>query len=301
MSQSIRSISSSSAPAIAGRVGRLGARRARLGGGSRHGRPRGIPQHRALGRALLGDLRQPGHPGAHAGEPRFPVRAARRFRAHPVVLAAPDPLLRREGPARSLERNASSTRTSRRERSSSGGDRRDLAGSHLQAGLRERGGARPRLRRHRRGMRCTRDSCAHPRACGRIELGARCARARWTAGAWNVRPRTRRSHAPVVVNLRRRRGATSSACLAGVRPIGLRPPSSARRSRIEGPGARRSLRGPPRSDIERGVLLQARRGSAAAVSADETPSAACDVQPEELDVAIAVDRFERATSLRVDG
>jgi D-arginine dehydrogenase len=33
--------------------------------------------------------------------------------------------------------------------------------------------------------------------------------------------------------------------------------------------------------------------------ADETPMAPCDVQPDELDVAIAVDRFHRATSLRV--
>jgi D-arginine dehydrogenase len=33
--------------------------------------------------------------------------------------------------------------------------------------------------------------------------------------------------------------------------------------------------------------------------ADETPSAPCDAQPDDLDVAIAVDRFEQATSVVV--
>jgi D-arginine dehydrogenase len=33
--------------------------------------------------------------------------------------------------------------------------------------------------------------------------------------------------------------------------------------------------------------------------ADETPVPPCDVQPEELDVAIAIDRIERAASFRV--
>jgi D-arginine dehydrogenase len=33
--------------------------------------------------------------------------------------------------------------------------------------------------------------------------------------------------------------------------------------------------------------------------ADETPSDACDAQPDELDVAIAVDRVEAATTLAV--
>ncbi|HEL3840464.1 TPA: FAD-binding oxidoreductase [Stenotrophomonas maltophilia] len=33
--------------------------------------------------------------------------------------------------------------------------------------------------------------------------------------------------------------------------------------------------------------------------ADKTPSAPCDAQPEDLDVAIAVDRFETLTGLNV--
>jgi D-arginine dehydrogenase len=33
--------------------------------------------------------------------------------------------------------------------------------------------------------------------------------------------------------------------------------------------------------------------------ADETPSVPCDAQPDELDVAIAVERFEQATTERV--
>ena len=34
--------------------------------------------------------------------------------------------------------------------------------------------------------------------------------------------------------------------------------------------------------------------------ADETPSAACDAQPDEIDIAIAVDRFQKATSLNIE-
>ena len=33
--------------------------------------------------------------------------------------------------------------------------------------------------------------------------------------------------------------------------------------------------------------------------ADETPSVACDVQPEEWDIAVAMDRFQRASKLRI--
>jgi D-arginine dehydrogenase len=34
--------------------------------------------------------------------------------------------------------------------------------------------------------------------------------------------------------------------------------------------------------------------------ADQTPSAPCDAQPEEMDVAVAIERFERATTVTVD-
>jgi D-arginine dehydrogenase len=40
-------------------------------------------------------------------------------------------------------------------------------------------------------------------------------------------------------------------------------------------------------------------GQFLASPADETPSAPCDAQPEELDIAIAVDRIETSTTLRV--
>jgi D-arginine dehydrogenase len=33
--------------------------------------------------------------------------------------------------------------------------------------------------------------------------------------------------------------------------------------------------------------------------ADETPSEPCDAQPEDIDVAVGVDRFERATGLEI--
>jgi D-arginine dehydrogenase len=52
---------------------------------------------------------------------------------------------------------------------------------------------------------------------------------------------------------------------------------------------------PAAIDIDEGFYFKPDAGMLLISPADETPSAPCDAQPEELDVAIAIDRFEQAT------
>ena len=102
-------------------------------------------------------------------------------------------------------------------------------------------------------------------------------------GCWQVQAKTGAYSAPIVVNAA---GAwcDSIAELAGVRPIGLQPK---RRTML-------TIEPPQGLDISswpRGMIL--------ASPADETNSPPCDAQPEEIDVAIAIDRLETATNLNV--
>jgi len=88
------------------------------------------------------------------------------------------------------------------------------------------------------------------------------------------------------------------AALAGVKPLGLQP---LRRTalRIEAPEGARVSEWPAAIDVDEEFYFKPDAGALLLSPADEHESAACDAQPEELDVAIAVDRFENATSLRV--
>ncbi|MEO1687670.1 MAG: FAD-binding oxidoreductase, partial [Pseudomonadota bacterium] len=52
-------------------------------------------------------------------------------------------------------------------------------------------------------------------------------------------------------------------------------------------------------DVEETFYAKPEAGKLLISPADETPSAPCDAQPEELDVALAVDRIERAFDLQV--
>lgn len=118
-------------------------------------------------------------------------------------------------------------------------------------------------------------------------------------GAWKVETRAGAFEADVLVNAA---GAWAEdvAILAGVAPIGLEPK---RRTAIllDVP----EVNGPPAggtpmvTDVDDQFYVKP-EGAALMVSpADETPSEPTDAQPEELDVAIAVDRFETLTGTRV--
>ncbi len=114
---------------------------------------------------------------------------------------------------------------------------------------------------------------------------------------WQLHTRAGDFHAPVVVDAA---GAWADvvAGLAGVRSIGLQP-------------MRRSvamLPGPPGIDIDDWPMVigvdedfyfKPDAGQLLLSPANEDPSPPCDTAPEELDIAVAIDRFERATTLPV--
>ena len=52
-------------------------------------------------------------------------------------------------------------------------------------------------------------------------------------------------------------------------------------------------------DVDEQFYFKPESGLLLGSPADETPVEPCDVQPEELDVALAIDRIERATRFRV--
>lgn len=133
---------------------------------------------------------------------------------------------------------------------------------------------------------------------GRIALGAAVREARTNGDMWSVATAQESFIAPVVVNCAGAWG-DEFAGLAGVRPIGLRP---LRRTamRIEAPADADVARWPVAIDVDEQFYFKPEAGALLLSPADEHESPACDVQPEELDVAVAVDRFERATSLRVE-
>ncbi len=86
------------------------------------------------------------------------------------------------------------------------------------------------------------------------------------------------------------------ATKSGIRPLGLEP---RRRTALTfDPGFDASYV-PPVDEMVSGFYFKA-SGPVLMVSAgDQTPSAPCDAQPEDLDVAIAVDHFETLTTLPI--
>lgn len=116
-------------------------------------------------------------------------------------------------------------------------------------------------------------------------------------GLWRVRTRSFEVGAPVLVN------AAGAWCdevarLAGVRPIGLQPK---RRSAFTfAPPDGLSVAGwPSVIDADETWYLKPDAGVLLGSPANADPVAPHDVQPEELDIALAIDRIERATTLQI--
>jgi len=103
--------------------------------------------------------------------------------------------------------------------------------------------------------------------------------------------------APVVVNAA---GAWADvvAELAGVRRVGLVPK---RRTAMlfDPPPEQKSENWPLVIDMDEQWYFKPDAGKLLGSPADETPIEPCDVQPEEIDIAIAVDRIESASALKV--
>nr|WP_301311707.1 FAD-binding oxidoreductase [Azospirillum lipoferum] len=121
-------------------------------------------------------------------------------------------------------------------------------------------------------------------------------------GLWVVETTAGSFAAPVVVNAA---GAWADALarLAGVVTIGLVPK---RRTAItfdpvfEDPADKSGLDGWPMvSDVAETFYVKPDAGRLLASPADQTPVEPCDVQPEDIDVAITVDRLEQASRFSV--
>lgn len=132
---------------------------------------------------------------------------------------------------------------------------------------------------------------------GRLVLDAEVTAITRRDGTWRVATRASDFAAPVLVDAA---GAWADeiAALAGATPVGLVPK---RRTVIvfDPPEGVDPSPWPMVVDIDEKFYFRADAGRILASPADETSMPPCDVQPEELDIAIAIDRIERATSFTV--
>jgi D-arginine dehydrogenase len=135
-------------------------------------------------------------------------------------------------------------------------------------------------------------------AGGVLRLNAELTALERHAGSWTLRLRDGDTvRARVVVNAS---GAWADivAGLADAAPVGLVPK---RRTAFtfDAPAGLDLARLPMVIDFDETWYVKPEVGQFLASPADETPSKPCDAQPEELDIAIAVDRIETATTLKV--
>ena len=116
-------------------------------------------------------------------------------------------------------------------------------------------------------------------------------------GVWKVVTGNETLSAPLVINAA---GAwvDEVARLAGLDALGLQPK---RRTAIliDTPEGHDITDWPLMVNVEEEFYFKPDAGALLLSPADETPSPPCDAQPEEIDVALAVDRFETATGLEV--
>jgi len=116
-------------------------------------------------------------------------------------------------------------------------------------------------------------------------------------GIWNIKTNNGEYSAAIIIN------AAGAWCdiiaeMAGIQKIGLVPK---RRTIItfDPPHDLDISKWPLTIDIDEEFYFKPDAGQLLASPADETPSAACDAQPEELDIAIVIDRLQKATNLDI--
>ncbi|MEQ9329722.1 FAD-binding oxidoreductase [Thalassobaculum sp.] len=116
-------------------------------------------------------------------------------------------------------------------------------------------------------------------------------------GVWRAETRAGRFEAPVVINAA---GAwcDALAALAGVPPVGLVPK---RRTAFtfDPPAGADVARWPGVDLVDESWYVIASGGRVLGSPADETPSEPCDAQPDEYDVAVAVDRIMTDTTFEI--
>jgi D-arginine dehydrogenase len=131
---------------------------------------------------------------------------------------------------------------------------------------------------------------------GRLRVDAEVTGLRQARRGWEVLTRAGGCQAEIVVNAA---GAWADevAALAGAAGIGLVP--KRRTAFIFDPKTAVDPRWPVVADVEESFYFKPESGLLLGSPADETPSPPTDAQPEDLDVAIAVDRIERATTWQI--
>jgi D-arginine dehydrogenase len=144
------------------------------------------------------------------------------------------------------------------------------------------------LQGHVRGLRAAGGTVVHDAEVLRLER---------RGGLWRAETKAGAFAAPVVVDAA---GAWADevARLAGVHPLGLVP--KRRTAFVFDPPAGID----PRpwafaGDLDETWYVKPETGRFMGSLSDATPSPPCDAQPEEIDVAQAIDNIERATSLRI--
>jgi D-arginine dehydrogenase len=132
---------------------------------------------------------------------------------------------------------------------------------------------------------------------GELMVKAEVVRLSQTAETWEVYTTQERFNAGIVVN------AAGAWCdeigkIAGTRPIGLTPK---RRTAFifDGPTQSDLSAWPVVIDVDEQFYFKPESGRILASPADETPMPPCDVYAEDYDVALAVDRIEKATTLAI--
>jgi D-arginine dehydrogenase len=116
-------------------------------------------------------------------------------------------------------------------------------------------------------------------------------------GRWHVAAGGQEFRAPVVVNAAGAWGDRIAA-LAGASPVGLEP---RRRSAliVDPPAGSDPSAWSAVIDIDEQFYFKPEAGRILLSPADETPSEPCDAYPEELDLAVAVERVQRAADLPI--
>ena len=131
------------------------------------------------------------------------------------------------------------------------------------------------------------------RGAGGVVTNAGVDRVERSGGVWRIETAGRAFEAPMLIDAA---GAWADvvATAAGVRPLGLSP---RRRTVIlvDRPPMEDFVAWPCVIDAAEAYYFKPDAGRLLISPADEIPTEPCDAQPEELDVAIAVDRFEQVT------
>jgi D-arginine dehydrogenase len=137
------------------------------------------------------------------------------------------------------------------------------------------------------------------RAAGAVlRLDAEVATLERRNGTWKIGLRNGESVAAAIIVNAAGAWADVLAELAGAAPVGLVPK---RRTAFtfDAPSGFDLTRLPMVIDFDETWYIKPEVGQFLGSPADETPSPPCDAQPEEMDIAIAVERIETATTLKI--